>query len=195
MSEMEDFNEDRSLSYWLKKCKQANLWILKKDPFFVKTTNTAFLKTPPLMFLFVPNKRVDDWLNMCIDPVCVRVCRCACVTVTHPVAAPARPSPPLFQRWDGWPDSHHKHNERENLAGQSGLLMIHMFISYLPSSTPFSPQPLSPPFLSTPFNKKDVCLVLGQRALLCALSTCDIQRLMKGRKCPRQERLLSNPMY
>lgn len=100
------------------------------------------------MFLFVLNRR----------------CSHVCVGVSHTVAGPLLESPPLFQRWDGWPDSHHKHNERENLAGLSGLLMIHVFISYLPSSTPFSSRHPAPIFLSTPFNKKDVCLVLGQQA-------------------------------
>lgn len=106
------------------------------------------------------------------------------VSVSHTVAAPELPSPPLFQHWDGWPDSHHKHNERQNLAGQSGLLMIHLFISYLPNSTPFSPHhhhhPAPPPFLSTPFNKKDVSGV-GTASTLCALSTHNTQRLMKER--------------
>lgn len=32
----------------------------------------------------------------------------------------------------------------EDLAGQSGILMIHMFISYLPTSTPFCTHHLSP---------------------------------------------------
>lgn len=58
--------------------------------------------------------------------------------------------PPLFQHRDGWPGSHRKHNEREDLAGQSGILMIHVFISYLPTSTLPFPQTLSTPFLSAP---------------------------------------------
>lgn len=99
--------------------------------------------------------------------------------MTHTVAAPVLPSSPLFQLRDGWPGSHHKHNEREDLAGQSGILMIHMFISYLPTSTPFSPHSLHPPSSLHPLIKKDVCQVLGQRALLCTLSTHNIQRWMK----------------
>lgn len=110
--------------------------------------------------------RVAERLNMLINSVPAGLP--ACVKVTHIVAAP------LFQRWAGWPGSHHKHNEREDLAGQSGILMIHMFISYLPTSTP-TPDSFQPPFLSAPFNKRDVCLVLKQRALLCDLSTHDTQ--------------------
>lgn len=65
-----------------------------------------------------------------------------------------RSPPPLFQRWDGWPGSHRKHNEREDLAGQSGILMIHMFISYLPTSILPFPHTLSTPFLSAPLIKR-----------------------------------------
>lgn len=62
--------------------------------------------------------------------------------------------PPLFQHRDGWPGSHRKHNEREDLAGQSGILMIHVFISYLPTSILPFPHTLSTPFLSAPLIKR-----------------------------------------
>lgn len=68
-----------------------------------------------------------------------------CFCVTHTVAGPVQLSPPLFHRLDGWPGSHHKHNGMENLAGRLGLLMIHVFMSHLPNTTPFSLLPPPPP--------------------------------------------------
>lgn len=135
---------------------------LKKVQNNLKSIDRLFKTALLLSVLFVPNMRVAECLDMLINSVPAGLP--ACAKVTHIVAAP------LFQHWAGWPGSHHKHNEREDLAGQSGILMIHMFISYLPTSTP-TPDSFQSPFLSAPFNKRDVCLVLKQRALLCASST------------------------
>lgn len=96
---------------------------------------------------------------MCVH-VCVRE------RVTHTVAAPVLPSSPLFQLRDSWPGSHHKHNEREDLAGQSGILMIHMFISYLPTSTPYSPHSLHRPSSLHPLIKR-MCVWYWDSEPLC----------------------------
>lgn len=69
--------------------------------------------------------------------------------------------------------------------------MIHMFISYLPTSAPFCTHHLSAhpstPFLSALFSEEDVCPALGWRALLCALSTHNIQTFVKSWKCSQRD--------
>lgn len=68
--------------------------------------------------------------------------------------------------------------------------MIHMFISYLPTSAPFCTHHLSAhsstPFLSALSSEEDVCPALGRQALLCALSTRDIQTFVKSWKCSQR---------
>lgn len=65
---------------------------------------------------------------------------------------------------DGRPDSHHQHNGKEKLAG---LLMIHVFISYLPNCTPFSPRPPHPLSSLHPLLKR-MCVWCWDSRLFCA---------------------------